>query len=547
MRICAFSDWRVQSIEALIEYLRRMDKKPDIIVYAGDDISRFNKIPEENIPDKLIEPYLESSPQKNYFEEIASLSRHGLCAVAGNDDLPFVRYAIRGKNVYNLHEKPLVVGRYAFIGLEGATKPPGLLLYSEEQVRTHLSRMLRKVPCDKKIIVVSHTPPRGLLDIGIRFGISRIGSTALRKFIDRQNKRVKLVICGHAHSQGGRAEVYKNTWIINCASHDYEDEPGKLAIIDISNKNTNIFWDLIYSSPVLKELDELLSVPLVGYSRAKALLEAGIKSVKQLSKLSPHHELSKNPLFRSSFELIINYAKAIVMDKPIVVGQHPFFKDVKNKNVFFFDAEYDPNGTRDGPFGIFLLGIMNCDGKVTQLFLDDPKHEKRMMKQFIDWVSNEKPILITYSSTSADRPQIVGNLKRLNLPTAGLKNAFFDLHYDCINTQRKGDQYIFLPMRGSMRLEDVSQYFGYKEQNSSIQNGFHALIKYHEFLEANDRKVKNKIKKELLAYNKADLERVKCVFEGLKKLMKKAKASPNKEHKFNQTNLNNRSAIFTGR
>jgi hypothetical protein len=40
LRIVAFSDWRVQEIVALIRFLRA-HKKPDLIVYAGDDIRRF--------------------------------------------------------------------------------------------------------------------------------------------------------------------------------------------------------------------------------------------------------------------------------------------------------------------------------------------------------------------------------------------------------------------------------------------------------------------------------------------------------------------------
>ena len=36
MKILAFSDWRVQDIEQFIDYLGRLEEKPDIIVYAGN-------------------------------------------------------------------------------------------------------------------------------------------------------------------------------------------------------------------------------------------------------------------------------------------------------------------------------------------------------------------------------------------------------------------------------------------------------------------------------------------------------------------------------
>jgi len=520
MKILAFSDWRIQSIEKLVEYLKRMNEKPDLIVYAGDDIGRFNKIPKERIPKHLRKLYLNTSISKNYFEEIARFSKYGLFAVAGNDDLPFVRYAINGKNVYNVYEKPRIVSNYVFIGLEGATKPPGILLYSEEQVWDYLNRFADKIPQDKKIIIISHTPPYKLLDIGIRFGVGHIGSTSLRKFIDTYSKRVRIVICGHAHSQGGKSITYKKTHIINCASHDNKGEPGRIAIININEDNEiKVKWDYIYDKDVPQGGLELMSVPLVGPSRAKVLLDAGINNAEQLAELSPNHELAKHPYFRGSFELIINYAKAITRNKPVVIDKHPFFKNIEEKNIYFFDAEYNPAGTKEGPFGIFLLGLMDNRGKVQQKFLNNPENEKNMLEEFLEWLINEGPILITYSSTSADKPQLINSFRRFGLSTEVLDKVFFDLYYDCINTGRKRDQYIFLPMPRSMSIKDISQYFGYKEPNLEIQNGLDALVKYNEFLNANNEKIKEKIKGELLSYNRADLERTKFIFEKIKRIM----------------------------
>lgn len=126
MKLIAFSDWRIQSIEKLIEFLQRLNEKPDYIIYAGDDIARFNKVGDRSRKDSVssIIHRGEVDRYKNYFEEIAKFSVHGLLVVSGNDDLPFVRSAIRGKNVYNLHGQVVVNGDYAFIGLEGSTEPP---------------------------------------------------------------------------------------------------------------------------------------------------------------------------------------------------------------------------------------------------------------------------------------------------------------------------------------------------------------------------------------------------------------------------------------
>ncbi len=259
------------------------------------------------------------------------------------------------------------------------------------------------------------------------------------------------------------------------------------------------------------ELSELWSVPLVGMSRAKILLDAGIRNIRQLAEMDKHHELSKHPSFLGAFDLIINYAKAIVADKPLIVGNHPFFKDIENKNIYFFDAEYDPVGTKKGPFGMFLLGWMDTAGKVWQLFLDDPKDEKEMLEEFNEWLIKEKPTLVTYSSKSADEPQLINSFRRFSLPIKELKNIFFDLYYDCINTYRMKDQFIFLPMRHSMGVKNVSDYLGYEEPSLEIHDGLMALINYKRFLDSNDKK----IKKELRDYNATDLERTKYIFDKL--------------------------------
>ncbi|MCD6331368.1 MAG: metallophosphoesterase family protein [Thermoplasmata archaeon] len=313
MKLLAFSDWRIHSIEKLIEYLQGIKEKPDFIIYAGEDISRFI----------------------NYFEKIASFSKYGLLVVAGNDEPPIVKSAISGKNVYDLHRKPIFADKYCFIGLEGATSPPGILLYSEKEVWLHLNQKMNEIPDDKEIIIISHTPPYGLLDVGIRFGIGHKGSKSLLKFIDKYTDRIRAVVCGHIHSQGGKITKYKHTLIINCASLDIEGEPGKLAIIYI-NGDTKIEWEYIYEwGPTPKEFEDLMKIPLVGYSRAKILMEAGIKSAEEVARLSPEHELAKHPYFKGVFELIINYAKAIIKGKPIVVGKHPFFENLADKDIYF--------------------------------------------------------------------------------------------------------------------------------------------------------------------------------------------------------------------
>ena len=95
LKILAFSDYRVQNIELVIDFLQKMKNKPDLILYGGDDVDRFveyKRDPKTGKRGKII---------RNYFEEIATYSKSGLCTVIGNDDLPNNRYII-GKNVNNI-------------------------------------------------------------------------------------------------------------------------------------------------------------------------------------------------------------------------------------------------------------------------------------------------------------------------------------------------------------------------------------------------------------------------------------------------------------
>jgi len=515
MRILAFSDWRIQSIEMLIEYIEELDKEPDIIVYAGDDIQRFNRIPNPKTTEGCQKEFPNDAQNINYFEIIAQYSKHGLVAVAGNDDPPFITNAIQGKNVYNIFKEPFIVDDYVFIGQEGSTKGPGCLIYSESAVLDELNQKSNQYP-SKKIIIVSHPPPFGILDIGLRFGISHIGSTALKQFIDENNSRIKTVICGHAHSQGGKEVNYNGVRVVNCASHDNDGEPGKVCNL-IIRKYVQTKWDLIFewgSCP--KEIHELMQVPMVGLARARALTEIGVRSVEQLAKSNISEKASKYSCFSGRvLDLIQNYARAISQNMPIVVREHPFFIESEKKKLYFFDAEYNPTGTVIGPFGIFLLGFMNLNGEVKQFFLENPDDEEQLLMNFRNWLLSEKPTLIAYSSTSADRPQLKYAFERFNIPISELGNSFFDLFFECISTQSFKKQCIYLPIKGRMGLKEVSEQFGYKkESENKIGDGLQALIEYEKYLETNDEG----IKRELLKYNQSDLERTRFIFNYIYKI-----------------------------
>jgi hypothetical protein len=118
---------------------------------------------------------------------------------------------------------------------------------------------------DDRVVVVSHAPPWGCLEWAVRFSPGRtptpIGSRALREL------RVRLVVCGHAHLMGGRAERPGHALVVNVASHDIPDPPSPLGPDGAGDPRW--FW--------LPELDgeDLLRVWETGETRARRLAAAG--------------------------------------------------------------------------------------------------------------------------------------------------------------------------------------------------------------------------------------------------------------------------------
>lgn len=65
--------------------------------------------------------------------------------------------------------------------------------------------------CPSKAVLVSHSPPRGTLDLSSR-GES-LGSVAVRETIECANPL--LVVCGHIHGCGGQIAMIGSTHVIN--------------------------------------------------------------------------------------------------------------------------------------------------------------------------------------------------------------------------------------------------------------------------------------------------------------------------------------------
>ncbi len=105
-----------------------------------------------------------------------------------------------------LHKKKLELEDGFFVVGFGFSSPtpfgtPGEL--TEEEIYTQLNRL----PINNKTILITHSPPYGVLDeVG---GGIHAGSKSIRKIMEE--KKPLILLCGHIHDQEGKKKVGETT------------------------------------------------------------------------------------------------------------------------------------------------------------------------------------------------------------------------------------------------------------------------------------------------------------------------------------------------
>lgn len=467
----AFSDYRVQSIGRFIDYVQRLKPLPDLILYAGDDIGRFVELDRES-----------SKITSNYFEAIAQLSTHGICAVIGNDDSSMVKQYVKGNKVYNVHDEPLTFGDYTVIGLEGAIYDPdesenaiGFTLHDDKSVKKHLEHAIRKAG-NRKLIIVSHTPPYGILDFALRFGQRHVGSKVLKNLVSKNSHRIPLVVCGHVHLQGGRHEIVKGTAIVNAASHDYEGSPGNVAIIDLfEDGSCNITWE---------KIEEGIGLYGVGPVKTSKLAAAGIHKAEHILALSPEELSQKIGCGLHTAQSLHLRARSVVENQIIVLK--PLI--ALNDNPIFLDIETDLTQSLVWLIGVYFLK----DGKFVQYLADKPSDEKSMLRRFLKETNGIKGTIYTFSGTHFDERVLKKRIAANGFDAGGLP-PFIDI---CTDLRRS----VIFPVQ-SYGLKDVADYYGYKYRHPDL-NGIRVAMEYLITYQKNKDKA---LLKRLLEYNEDDI------------------------------------------
>ncbi len=209
MKLLALSD--LHGDYSHVEAIRKKAGDFDVLVIPGD-ITNFG--PDE-IAYKLFEMF--NVP---------------IMTVPGNCDNISLLKILEEKSI-SLHNSSYTIGELTFIGLGGSNPTPFNTPFelSEKKIGESIGKLLSRLNKNKKIILISHAPPRNTTD---RLPVGNVGSEALERFLGRFD----LVVCGHIHEARGAVQV-KGTLVVNPG----QGSKGHAAIITIEDEITVEFID----------------------------------------------------------------------------------------------------------------------------------------------------------------------------------------------------------------------------------------------------------------------------------------------------------------
>jgi Icc-related predicted phosphoesterase len=113
------------------------------------------------------------------------------------------------KSAQVLHGRGTTIDNTEFFGIGGGIPITPFGSWSYDFTEDEAFQLLRE--CPPHCILVSHSPPKGVLDLSSEG--RRLGSRAVRETADL--KEPGLVVCGHIHASAGRSDRLGSTVVIN--------------------------------------------------------------------------------------------------------------------------------------------------------------------------------------------------------------------------------------------------------------------------------------------------------------------------------------------
>ena len=466
-------------MESIFKTLDELEDPVDLILYAGDDISRFD------------------GDGRNVFSELAKETRLGkVLAVIGNDDLPQSKDILEAEGVHDLYREPFVQGDHVFLGQEGAIKGgPGLTLHSEKEIQQHLEDQYNSFE-EKIPVLVSHVPPNGILDIAQRFEQRHIGSQSVREFVDSENP--VLTVCGHCHQFGGRAEKGDFGTVINIASHDDSNAKGRYGIVELDGR------EIDYSLTTTEEGTDhdLLELSQVGDNRIQQFHDAGITELSDINSGNRDKLLDLPGSSEWHAEMWLEEAKAIRNDE-LRVRDSTDFEFLNNDNVVLLDIETDLEQEH-----IWLVGLYSYqDQEYKQIFEKDD--EKVLLNSLIEYLhSHGEPSIVYYGNNRFDEKCLKHRMDTHELQEGvELMDNSFDLGFEI-------QKNLFGQFKET-NLDALSQRIADYEYKYPDIDGFLVGSRYTKYMLDGKEPDWDK----LLEYNKDDVMALKAVVDRIRSLI----------------------------
>jgi Icc-related predicted phosphoesterase/uncharacterized protein YprB with RNaseH-like and TPR domain len=511
------SDCHDHSPSAVLRKIRRYPDPIDAILYAGDGLHKFNQ---GNI---------------NYLEALAEEAEFGLFIVAGNDDPPNKQLFIDGENVYDVHERPVIIGDFAIVGQEGIENrkdrvAAGMITYEKDQIERHLRRVLESLQ-NKKVILLSHMPPVGILDRAVAHGdlerafgkhdeegytSSNIGSRAVKSILD-DYESVRIVVCGHVHKMGGKSRriggerisdwMDKGRFVINVATEGKSDPD--LNIGQVALDSTGVVWNC---TGELKKYDfhqeavqELQNIPGIGKKTARKLVNIGVDSVEELANASLNRLKEKIPQTSRGWRTLLGRAKAREAGNPVFLNP----PELPSSPRVYLDIETD----LDQESLVWLVGVFHDqEEEMRYFFAETPDQEKKMLKEFLSFLEESSgTTLFHYSTTAFDERILKKRLRANNLSVLTEIEESVDVGLEV-------ERSVALPTT-SNELSAVAGQVGYEFSRPNMDGRDVASI-YANCVE-NGEEVPDRV----FQYNRDDVLAVKEIVEWMEKVSPDRKRS----------------------
>ncbi|MFZ8846664.1 MAG: ribonuclease H-like domain-containing protein [Candidatus Hydrothermia bacterium] len=197
----------------------------------------------------------------------------------------------------------------------------------------------------------------------------------------------------------------------------------------------------------------------------------------------------------------------------IMPGEIPDILKLDIENLVFFDIEaLKPEKI------IYTIGVMDSNENVKQWFIDSEEDEKRAIIEFAQFTKNNKgKVYIGYYSEGFDEPLLSDLFEKygLSLPPNFIVR---DLFYEVIADPPKKIKFL-----GDKKLKHISEYLGYTpNEELEIIDGDFVRNYYNRYIKEKDNEKKEKLKEQILLYNREDLKRTKYVFQKLKEILEES-------------------------